>query len=135
MGDYNNRLYFNSSGGNFSTQVSDEYSSNGKYSAKVTYTGTGYVRYKITDVSEYLSKTLTFSANVNTPAQLELSLYYLLNGQYTQVKVVIPANSCDDYSVSTTLPSEGVSQILFSLDSRQSTTFSCYTDDWWLNVQ
>lgn len=135
MGDYNNRLYFNANGGNFSTQVSDEYSSNGKYSAKVTYTGTGYVRYKITDVQEYYSKTITFTANVNTPAPLELAIFYAVNGQYSQIKVDIPADSCDNFTVSTTLPSESVSQILCSLDSRQSTTFSCYTDDWQLNIQ
>ena len=135
MGDYNHTLYFNANGGNYSTQVSDEYSSNGKYSAKVTYTGKGYVRYKITDIQEYCSKTITFSANVNTPAPLELAIFYQINGQYTQVKVDIPADSCDDYTVSTTLPSEGVSQILFSLDSRQTTTFSCYTDDWQLKIQ
>ena len=135
MGDYNHTLYFNANGGNYSTQVSDEYSSNGKYSAKVTYTGKGYVRYKITDVQEYCSKTIIFSANVNTPAPLELAIFYVINGQYTQVKVDIPADSCDDYTVSITLPSEGVSQILFSLDSRQTTTFSCYTDDWQLKIQ
>lgn len=135
MGDYNHTLYFNANGGNYSTQVSEEYSSNGKYSAKVTYTGKGYVRYKITDVQEYCSKTIIFSANVNTPAPLELAIYYQINGQYTQVKVDIPADSCDNYTISTTLPSEEVSQILFSLDSRQSQTFSCYTDDWQLKIQ
>ena len=47
MGDYGNRLQLNANGGMFQTELSNEYSINGDYSAKILFTGSGYVRYRL----------------------------------------------------------------------------------------
>lgn len=131
MGDYNNQLLFNSNGGSGleSVAISDEYHTNGRYGAKITFNGTasGYVRYRISTVSEFINKTILFKANIKTAKQIEFAAYYKLNGTYTQTKVDVPEGSDGVFEISLTVP-EGITELLFGIDCRIRTGFVCYTE-------
>lgn len=138
MGDYNNQLSFNSNGGSGleSFEISDEYHTNGRYAAKITFNGaaSGYVRYRIPTVSEFINKTILFKANIKTAKQIEFAVYYKLNGTYTQTKVDVPEDSEGLFEVSLTAP-EGITELLFGIDCRVDTGVVCYTDNWMLFVE
>ena len=138
MGDYNNSLCFNSNGGDYEVIRSGDCSVNGDYSAKIHFSGTtaGYVRYNPIDefINNHISDAIKFSANIKTPSQVELCIYYLLNGQYTMSKVLVPGGSDGLFELSVTIP-EGITKILFSIDNRTTYSFDVYTDNWSLIVE
>lgn len=140
MGDYNNQLCFNANGGDYgSIVISNEYSANGQYSAKIRFNGnrSAYVRYSPdADFRNNLfSKTIKFTANIKTSIKLEFAVYYQLNGSYVAHKVNVPENSDGVFEVTVTIP-ENVTALLFSIDSRTfpQYAFDVYTDNWCLNI-
>lgn len=140
MGDYNNQLALNDNGGDGleSVTISDEYSSNGDYCAKILTNGSNsaYARYRIngaTNVSEYLNKTITFQANIKTTLPINLTIYYLTDN-YVSTNVNVPSGAEGLFTVSVTVP-EDCTRLLFSIDVRQFEPVTVYTDGWCLTLE
>ena len=137
MGDYGNRLQLNANGGMFQTELSNEYSINGDYSAKILFTGSGYVRYRLYEVTDLINKSITFQGNVKTNKPLAWGMYCHVGSNYVpSVLVNIPAGSDGLFTVSMIVP-ENTDNILFSLDSRvvSGEECLCYTDNWEVFIQ
>lgn len=135
MGDYEKQLTLNANGGSHQTELSKEYSINGDYSAKTIFTGSGYVRYRLYEVSELINKTVTFQGHVKTDKQLEWRMYCRTGSNYTSSTIVSIPSGEGLIKVSMTIP-ENTGNILFSLDSKISGDLcSCYTDNWIATIQ
>ena len=125
----------NSPSTDISINKSNEWSNIGNYSAKCDISDTGaYVGYKITDIQELAGKTIQFSAYINTPVKLKISIYQLVNGSYSETAVTVPALTNSENSVSVTL-NENAERILLRICHNEQTLteqISYYSDNWCL---
>ena len=96
----------------------------------------GYIRFKLTDVSNLMGKTIKFSCDLKTESSLNLRLFYNIAGTYSWVGTNVPANSEDNFNVEY-LVNNNVSELLFNVNySGGSSTDDIifYTDNWCLTV-
>ena len=134
MGDYSNDFGFNNSGGTFTVTKSNEYSTNGEYSARVEVPSnkTGYVRYRIYDVTHLIGEQVTFQCDVKTNNPLTLEVYEYYNSRYNRTSLTIPANSEDSFSITLTV-NDSTSTILLDIASNIGNVF--FTDNWSFIIQ
>ena len=131
---------FNNNGGQgyISLNKSNEWSSNGDYSAKVIMKSdkSGYIRFSLTDLSNLLGKTIKFSCDLKTESSLNLRIFYNIAGTYSWVGTSVPANSEDNFNVVYSVNND-VSQLLFDIDNVINVSTGdiiFYTDNWCLTV-
>ena len=131
---------FNNNGGQgfISVNKSNEWSSNGNYSAKTIMDSSksGYIRFNLTEVSNLLGKTIKFSCDLKTESPLNMRIFYKIGADYRYVTTDIPWNVEGNFEVEYFV-NDNVSQLLFSIDnvinvSTEDIIF--YTDNWCLTI-
>lgn len=139
-GDYSSYLGFNNNGGAgyISANKSNEWSSNGNYSAKTIMDSSksGYIRFNLTDVSNLLGKTIKFSCDLKTESPLNMRIFYKIGADYQYVTTDIPRNVEGNFEVEYFV-NDNVSQLLFNINhvinvSTEDIIF--YTDNWCLTI-
>lgn len=133
MGDYSNNLGFNGNGGQLTVTRSNEYSTNGDYSAKILIHANerGYVRFNLGNQSNLRGQTVTFSVNCKTNNKLRLELYEYYGELHHSTITIIPANSNGVFTVSKQLNEETTTVLIdISLSEYQDVETIFYTDNW-----
>ena len=134
MGDYSNDLGFNNNGGSVTVTRSNEYSTNGDYSAKVLIpvNERGYVRCNMGNQSNRRGQPVTFSVDCKTNSKLQLELYEYYGGAYHHsANTFIPANANGVFAVSKQINEETTTVLIdISLSEYSDVETIFYTDNW-----
>ena len=91
-----------------------------------------YFRYKITDISNLIGKTILFSCDVKSLTDLlNITIYQNNGNNYSVTKTEVPANTENSYNVTTTVANETV-YVLVGIEFKNSVNqgASFYTDNW-----